>query len=602
MKRELIDKKKKILKRITIGEYRELLRFIEKIYLSEYSLKIMLARKSSNLFQALIELAKEEDGGRIRKLYEKKFSADKRPVIISDRALQYYAEGIRTGKYSSILIIDDIIIHGRSIARLYEEIEQLTEGNEVKMDICALVANGNDFLDKPYLNNAFIFKNMAHHEWYYVSSMIVDLFYMTGEPYTSYIPNIKFSLSSSKGNLVKRFLASGNARKLDDNNYSYANIEAYAWIAPDIWDFSLFQSIRFYINKDLNQCVIVPMVALSAINEDLLVQYNDILKELFDEEYNVKVTMNCKELSYRAMIYMISALWGRLFLAQELNCSEQLENFEDIYEEQLNFGTAILNRKNMDRLNETEISQLLSQINAVYKKMDALEILSLQEDFATLDVVFNKVISESGTNKTENPIAQIARFLYRNGNMDESLWKKHQENGKTTATRLIGYPLKTLIEKLKHKQISMQEIGFSILSAIDYGKGSIVAKMVRSDCGKNYFVSLIHAGEQNYKYIEMKYFPYIYGLYEIERICKKKQMDSDIYKSEFKKSYIEYMEKEHLEYISEELTELCEMNITDTFESVLLWDSQSYSDKHRLNDSITLVDEIVNNKGRVGHE
>lgn len=50
MKKELIKKKKKILKRITVSEYRELLAFVEDVYLSDYSFKILLARKCSNLF------------------------------------------------------------------------------------------------------------------------------------------------------------------------------------------------------------------------------------------------------------------------------------------------------------------------------------------------------------------------------------------------------------------------------------------------------------------------------------------------------------------------------------------------------------------------
>lgn len=114
MNKQTIKKKKRILSRITLAEYRELLTFVEEFYLAEYSLKILIARKGSNLFSALIDLVREEDGGRVRQLYEKKFAGKEEPVIISDRALDYYAEDIKNGLFQSILIGDDTIRHGRT--------------------------------------------------------------------------------------------------------------------------------------------------------------------------------------------------------------------------------------------------------------------------------------------------------------------------------------------------------------------------------------------------------------------------------------------------------------------------------------------------------
>ena len=69
VRRELAVKRKRILKRISLEEYRGLLGFVERVYLSEYALKVLLARKCSNLFFGLVELAREEDGGRVRRLY-----------------------------------------------------------------------------------------------------------------------------------------------------------------------------------------------------------------------------------------------------------------------------------------------------------------------------------------------------------------------------------------------------------------------------------------------------------------------------------------------------------------------------------------------------
>ncbi len=86
MKRELVNKRKKLLTRLTRREYNAYRQFVEKIYLADYELKILMARKFSNLFISLLDLAKEENGGRVRHLYEEKYATcEKEPIIISNR-------------------------------------------------------------------------------------------------------------------------------------------------------------------------------------------------------------------------------------------------------------------------------------------------------------------------------------------------------------------------------------------------------------------------------------------------------------------------------------------------------------------------------------
>ena len=130
MDRMTIIKKNRILAHVSRKQYRELLFFVEKIYLADYSLKILVARKGSNLFNSLIDLVREEDGGRVRRLYEAKFKGKPEPVIISDRALDYYTEEIKAGSYSSILIADDTIRRGKTVYGLYDRVNELLgEGN-----------------------------------------------------------------------------------------------------------------------------------------------------------------------------------------------------------------------------------------------------------------------------------------------------------------------------------------------------------------------------------------------------------------------------------------------------------------------------------------
>lgn len=91
---------------------------------------------------------REEDGGKVRRLHEKKFSEGQEPVIISDRALDYYAQDIKDGKYSAILIAGDTIRHGRTIIRLYDKVIELLFGHidNSKVDVRAFAASKEDMV------------------------------------------------------------------------------------------------------------------------------------------------------------------------------------------------------------------------------------------------------------------------------------------------------------------------------------------------------------------------------------------------------------------------------------------------------------------------
>lgn len=88
--------------------YLDICDFVEKLYLADCDLLILMARKFYNLFCEFHEL-------NIQK-YEKlniPYSHDKK--IVTNRALPVLEKDIKEGRYKKIIIADDIIIHGRSV-------------------------------------------------------------------------------------------------------------------------------------------------------------------------------------------------------------------------------------------------------------------------------------------------------------------------------------------------------------------------------------------------------------------------------------------------------------------------------------------------------
>ena len=592
MRKELIAKKKKILKRISIKEYRKLLTFVEKVYLAEYPLKILLARKGSNLFSSLIELVKEEDGGRVSRLYKEKFSEGKEPIIISDRALSYYEQSIRDGRYSNILLVDDTIRHGRTVFRLYSKIKELLGVHSSNIDVWVYAANIKDMIEEPCIKNARIEQTVTLHEWSALTDMIVDIFYLAGQPYTSYIPNIKLKDDAELYKTVEKFVKHPDVCVLSDESHGYLNLHSYAWIEPKTLNFSLFQSIRFYVDEDLKQCVVVPMISLMPIREETLLKYGEILKKFILTDYYGEVFLIHKELSYRMIIYVISSLWSRLFFQKYLEYMNMNEDLENPLEEEMNFGRQILNREMLHKLSKEEVMDIMESLQKVYMEVDMQTLLHLDPDIELLEQEWRRLLEENSETDISNI---IQHFLSINGDLDEQKWKQGKKNAESLK-RLSGYPLLCIANQLKEKTAEIRGGYEQILKAIDYGRGSIVAKAYETESGV-YFVSLLHAGERNYKYKEMRYFPFLYGLFEIERMAGEKGEDAISYKLLFKQKFMERfgkgLDEKAARYDEKDLQELCDTDVTMTYKSVLLRDAWYYPEKKDMDFSIRLADKIM---------
>ena len=595
MKKELILKKKKILERISLKEYRDLLSFVERIYLAKNPLKILLARKCSNLFLSLIELVKEEDGGRVQRLYEQSFSSVSQPIIISDRALSFYAKEIREGKFEDILIVDDVILHGTTISNLYDELLDFLDNKKCDIKVLAYAANDGNLLDRDYLINAEVIKKVSIDKCRQITDSIIDIFYIVCQPYTSYIPNIKIKNNSKLGNKIKRFVDNSTKYPLTDDNYHYLNVKSYAWVSQENWKCALFHSLRIYINEDLGEYVFVPMVSLLPIKESVLNKYRKILNNYFGEEAISKMLEQNEEWCYRGIIYILSAIWFRQFILEHLDYTDSCQLLEDDLEEEVYFGIRILNKSRLNELTLQDIHLIVECLNESYESLELSELLDLSSDFSRLDDEISRMIQS----KTEDDVSLLVqRFLRLNGKIEECNWKENYKNAASKSKRLIGYPISVLPTRIRNTY-STSMLFEQILKAIDFGRGSIIEKMLKKQ-NEKYFVSILHAGEQNYKYTEFKYFPFIYGLFEIERMAREKKEEEILYKEAFTKQYLEsdcmlYIRKKG-GYDEEDMKELSRINITSEYKAVLLKDIWHYQDKEALSNSIYLANKIMGNE------
>lgn len=580
MDKKTIIKKKRILSRISRKQYRELLSFVERFYLADYSLKILIARKGSNLFSALIDLVREEDGGRVRRLYEANFKDKPEPVIISDRAVDYFAKAIKAGNYPSILIADDTIRHGKTVFGLCDRVSKLLSeySGDSSLEVCTFAACKEEMLDSDFVKKEGIKHFVDLGEYRIVSDMVIDILSLAGQPYTSYVPNVELqkelepSLYQAFADKTRELLKQ-EVDEVDVLNQKRLDLYHTKYIDSKTLDFAMFQSIRFYLYEDMELCTLVPMVSLLPISKTTLWKYGEILKSVVLADYYEKVFPAYSELSYRVIIYVVSALYLRQYIREELHYKGTLPVLENVEEEKLNFGEQVLNQQKLELMCAQDISKILEALKTNYKRIDPDEIRSLDTD---IEDMHNELTQKMSDTLPQHTDSYVKRFFSISGDRSE----RHQ----------CAYPF-VCLSNLLSGQGNDGEFYSKILGAIDYGSGSIVA-WEKKKGDETYYLPFLVAGERNYKYKEEKYFPILYGLLEIERKSAEKGLNPIAYKEKFleqiprPEGYDEMRDKEEWE-------ELCDADITTQYKPVLLKDVWRYPEKEKLNVAMRLADKIM---------
>lgn len=606
MKRELVDKRKKLLTRLTRNEYNAYRQFVEKIYLEDYELKILMARKFSNLFISLLELAMEENGGRVRHIYEEKYGTrGKEPIIISNRALAFMKPEIVSGEIKRILLADDIVIHGRTLNKVYEQLRTWFKDAGIQdytIEVYAYAESGEGLLNVPALENRHTEIVCTQAEWHNISNQIVDIFYLMGQPYTSYVPNYRVREDSHAGRKIHKFLIdNGKAlAHIMNPDMEMRHVQSYMYLEKDPSGFSVAGTVRIYRYSDIGEFLIVPMVTFKPMTQSQVENYMGHLREWMDAEFAEKCDLllaeKCEE-CYRCVIYGVSALWGWKFATEQLHLNLEEVCYEQ-REEHYNFSQHFLGKAGSEqavkrtldllshekRPDETEVYNPLNHIienDAGIKELNGILDDVIEQNLDRSEHAAGNWVS--GDRQKEVLQAVMGKFFVENGRLDEERCKNLE------LERNAGIPLYSLIHKLLEKFQSEKSIFASILYAIDFGKGSIVAKKYG-----NYYVSFIHAGEQNYKYYENHYFPFLYGLYSLETAGLHKGISTvEKKKSEFINEYLQYWKQEQLYYLETDINYIKEISVGTEYDKVILYDLLDYTQNPHLQHAIKLVRQKV---------
>lgn len=620
MKRENVEIKKAILKRMPEKTYNAMIGMMaDDIYNKvEYDIIILLARKCSNLYMGLLPLMREEQDGMIAEIHAecvRKYGRE--PIVLTDRAIDWViwciqksAENKATVTIRKILLVDDIIIHGRTLLRTKKKLERafIQAGiEEFQIDIAAFAANKEQLLIKETdVVNLPSIDQCAIKDWHLFSGQIVDIIYLMGQTYTSYVPRICFRWDSEEGRGIEQFIVKENIPQITDRTKINLGVEIYAYVVEGREKYALCESYRIYKFSNQKKYVVVPMVSLNAVDDKLLKEAinmllnseiivcresgeNAVLKEFLDSCSGVY--------KYRLFLYVISALCGWRFLCEKVGI-----NSADRYDptvEGLNFYQMKL--KSYGQLQEAgiEITDFLKKLESVWA--DTAYIMAAEnittatgdEDVRHLTDSLGKIIEAE--NNTGIEIETVGKLLTVNHIMDEHKYQKSVENSETDIQdRVRGIPLIDVVHILmKRKRMKLTEVMQEILTEADYGRGSIVAHCFKPQSGEPWYTSLIHAGEENYRYYVRNYLPVLYGLCMIE-FRGDGSVDDDQKSNYWRKFYetnpqIKYLEDDK-GYLMRTKT-LC--GLKNVVEDAALYQPMDSQEKDALNSAIRLAKEYT---------
>lgn len=633
MKKRLINNRNQILRVISREDYYAILRFLEEIYLADYDLKIFKARKMSNLYLALKELMLDEDGGRVRIEYKKKYpDPEKEPIVIADWAFDYLEFLYPDREIKSVMLIDDIIIHGRTLANLYHIVEEHFRNAQIK--VMTYAKNIEDHLNIPAINDAYA-KYVGNIEvCRQYSQIFVDIFMAVNQPYTSYVPNIAIRMNGEENQRditedIEKLREWINRHEAvsslyDDTQRKLPFLKTRVWVGTGGVSNILMPSLRIYHNTESDEYAVVPMVSLKPITNEVLKAQLRIFADnnTYTKRFAVKwqdPDVSVGRMDYRVLVYTMSTLWGRYFFKKRKVFEDYIDtDFEVFEEERMNFGGELLNRESIGQLTEKDLETLFKKIDKEYTEVDCKVFKAINKGpvickIAELSVTLDKIIEKQWNNENNLELKWekiVRQFLREDSDQDEDEWKKWvKEYGRSSnppaPLRIPGLPIILFMEKVNNyeKKIAFKEI----LKAIDHGEGSIVPEKIEvvGEDKTVYYVSSIHAGEQNYKYAEQKYYSELYGMYLIERnrYNEMRRLERNIHGKEddvqlaeiekestrLKKELLKELEKTQDKY----LEKMTEHSVTDEFGKPLKSDFFLHVGEKSLDQVVRLVYGLI---------
>ena len=446
-----VERLEGILKRILHQHYQGIYNFFFEITQSEEDFKFLVARRCLVLYQIFLPIFRKNIA-----------NFEVKGQICSDRAIEKYREHLK-GK--SVLLSDDILIHGRHINELYRELKKYVSPEKIRVKVYML-SEEPKCLEKE-LEQKIEQKDIGMGwEWKTLSNNIVEAIQVSNVPYTSFV--CSYEGSEQIRDFLKEYETQSLADKTD-------NTEASQWdiVFPKVETNSLFEvfsyinCVRTYDCSELESYTVIPYVITKAVNVSTIQKFFEKFALHFEGFPEI-----CSDFQkdgddlwnlYRMRLFnaVLSHLYG-IDLFKKLYKPERME--VDTIEKSFGKGIA-------DEFQRMDYESVKSIIQADYTALSCFISTDSNKISVKSETDYRSLIYEQ--HREDERRAQYGLEKEKGNSFDQLISTEQAVEEKERIARIV---------------IGLMDIGF-------------VSAVYSLDQEGRYYASFISAGEQSYRYI-----------------------------------------------------------------------------------------------------
>lgn len=535
-KREYLLGKRQILEDILGNYYDELYDFFGDLISAEYDIKVLIARRCLVLFQLFLQIFAAENSN--QQIYGK---------ICSDRyVLGNYEE--LNGK--SVLLVDDILIHGRKIYEVFQEIEKNMDkaaGGSVDIRVYMLTDSQKCVPDE--IMDKIQFTDYATEwEWKTLSDGIVSTIFATNIPYTSFVG------AYFTRNIQKLYRNSKNVQILKNTGKSQEKVGCETEVLFSsqrrlrLFEiFSHIECVRVYKGKCEDNSMVIPYIFTKALKSECLEELFAKMAELCGGMPNIKAELieKSKGMIYRMRLFnaLLSHIYGLYFF----NNSYKPEIFE-VDTLVKSFGERIATE-----FYKMTYEQIVPFLMNDYEGMKEYVFENLTE-YSELEEIYRELASGCGGYREI-----YSKCIGKHRERDELRAQENKE-------RLLGISVDYLFG-LCRDEAMCRECAIVMLNSMDTGCAAASYTKALED---NAYASYISPGEQSFRLILEKYAEVIRRMIFLE----EKKLDVEKY-LEYMRGSLKWSDEEYIElqeFYTNYKGKLKHCNIVSILEDKRYWD------------------------------
>lgn len=481
-----------LLKSILEDYYEDLKAFFAKcIRNEEYEYKIFMSRRCFVLYQLFQSIFMTE-GADIN-------IGCAGQIIITDKGIVHYREGLKRAQ--KILLIDDILIYGRTIGKVYDKLHRWAP--QAQIDVSVYIKNSGKqcFHDGNLINNLYVRFTERTCEWREFSDKLIYCIYSANMPYTSFVNSYyNFITSDDKKNLLQKFEAWNKYETTNLYQEKYG-LSAVTYFPGDMEEkYPLFHSVsrkcclRVYYNSNINKILLIPYVFLKDIDvshlNEVHTEYADLLPEFKDDLLASGDTDAWDLATYkvRLLTCVFSYIYGiLLFDESNVDIREWMDDMDTV-------------QKSFDDQTVQKLFDLpLDRIRAIASR-DLSHVMSAEAALQEWYTEEEKPVFSTNLNLQEKMYA----YFRMEGTKDERLAKQGKD-------RMAGSTVGAILEFF-HDQGTEEEIYAYLISAWDTGYASCDWSVTEEN---RYLTEFNVSGEQSFRQIVEEFLLYFYDIAQI---------------------------------------------------------------------------------------